>query len=91
MSFKVEQMEEKNKMKANGDSDDKIRKQLRTRDRGLLILCPLDAEEIDGLKIDGKTYKTPFGFIAVFPDNEGKGNGRTYRLNPIAVEKGDEF
>lgn len=78
-------------MKAKGDSDDKIRKQLRTRDRGLLILCPLDTEEIAGLKIDGQTYKTPFGFIAVFPDNEGKGNGRTYRLNPIAIENGDEF
>ena len=91
LDFSKDQLEEKDKMKANGDSDDKIRKQLRTRDRGLLILCPLDAEEIDGLKIDGKTYKTPFGFIAVFPDNEGKGNGKTYRLNPIAVEKGDEF
>ena len=43
------------------------------------------------VKIDGQTYKTPFGFIAVFPDNEGKGNGRTYRLNPIAIENGDEF
>ena len=43
-----EQFEEMKQMKANGDSDDKIRKQLRTRDRGLLILCPLDTEEIAG-------------------------------------------
>lgn len=91
LDFSKEQFEEMKQMKAKGDSDDKIRKQLRTRDRGLLILCPLDTEEIAGLKIDGQTYKTPFGFIAVFPDNEGKGNGRTYRLNPIAIENGDEF
>ncbi len=91
VDFTQEQIKEKDRMKANGDSDDKVRKQLRTRDRGLLILCPLDAEEIAGLKIEGQTYNTPFGFIAVFPDNEGQGNSRTYRLNPIAVENGDEF
>lgn len=91
VDFTKNQIEEKDKMKKDGDSDDKVRKQLRTRDRGLLILCPLDTESIDGLKIDGKTYNTPFGFVAVFPDNEGMGSSRTYRFNPIAVENGDEF
>lgn len=91
LDFSNEQIEKKDKMKEHGDSDDKIRKQLRTRDRGLLILCPLDTEEIEGLKIEGQTYKTPFGFIAVFPDNEGHGNDITYRFNPIAIENGDEF
>lgn len=91
VDFTKEQFEEKERMKADGNSDDKIRKQLRTRDKGLLILCPLDAEEIEGLKIESQTYKTPFGFIAVFPDNDGKGQNRTYRMNSIAVENGDEF
>lgn len=91
VDFTKEQIEEKDRMKSSGDSDDKIRKKLRTRDRGLLILCPLDAEEITGLKIEGQTYNTPFGFIAVFPDNDGQGNRRTYRFNPIAAENGDEF
>ena len=91
VDFSQEQISEKDRMKANGDSDDKIRKQLRTRDRGLLILCPLDTEEIAGLKIEGQKYSTPFGFIAVFPDNDGRGNSITYRLNPIAIENGDEF
>ena len=91
LDFTQNQIEEKDKMKKDGDSDDKVRKQLRTRDRGLLILCPLDTESIDGLIIDGQTYNTPFGFVAVFPDNEGMGSSRTYRFNPIAVENGDEF
>lgn len=91
IDFTKEQLQEKDKMKANDESDDSIRKELRTRERGLLILCPLDTEEIKGLKIEGQNYKTPFGFIAVFPDNEGQGNDITYRFNPIAIENGDEF
>lgn len=91
IDFTKEQLQEKDKMKANDESDDSIRKKLRTRERGLLILCPLDTEEIKGLKIEGQNYKTPFGFIAVFPDNEGQGNDITYRFNPIAIENGDEF
>ena len=91
IDFTKEQLQEKDKMKANDESDDSIRKELRTRERGLLILCPLDTEEIKGLKIEGQNYKTPFGFIAVFPDNEGQGNDITYRYNPIAIENGDEF
>lgn len=91
IDFTKEQLQEKDKMKANDESDDSIRKKLRTRERGLLILCPLDTEEIKGLKIEGQTYKTPFGFIAVFPDNEGQGNDITYRFNPIAIESSDEF
>jgi len=91
VDFTQKQIEEKDKMKKDGDSDYKVRKQLRTREKGLLILCPLDTESIDGLKIDGQTYNTPFGFVAVFPDNEGVGSSRTYRFNPIAVENGDEF
>lgn len=88
--FTADQIEEKNKMKANDAKDESIREKLRTRDRGLLILCPLDAEEIKGLQVPGREYKTPFGFIAVFPDNEGKGENRRYRINPIAIENGDE-
>ena len=90
VDFSQDQIKEKDNMKANDESDDKIRRQLRTRERGLLILCPLDTKEIAGLKIEGQEHKTPFGFIAVFPDNDGKGNDITYRFNPIAIENGDE-
>lgn len=88
--FTAEQIEKKDDMKANNAKDESIRKELRTRERGLLILCPLDTQEIKGLQITGQEHKTPFGFIAVFPDNEGKGKNRRYRINPIAIENGDE-
>ncbi len=66
-----------------------VRRELRTRDAGLLILCPLDTNEIKGLAIDNCDYKTPFGFIVIFPDNEGKGRNRSYRINDIAIESGE--
>ena len=37
-----------------------------------------------------RKYKTPFGFIAVFPDNEGNCDNLSFRINPIAIENGDE-
>ncbi|MDD6082726.1 MAG: Z1 domain-containing protein [Oscillospiraceae bacterium] len=89
VDFTAEQMKEKDAMKANDAKDESIRKELRTRDRGLLILCPLDPMGIKGLQIAEQEYKTPFGFIAVFPDNEGKGESRRYRINPIGIENGD--
>lgn len=90
VDFTADQLKEKDIMKANDAKDESIREELRTRDRGLLILCPLDTEAIKGLQVPGREYKTPFGFIAVFPDNEGKGENRRYRINPIAIENGDE-
>jgi len=90
VDFTAEQIKEKDAMKANGAKDDTIREKLRTRERGLLILCPLDAEEIKGLQVPDRKYKTPFGFIAVFPDNEGNCDNLSFRINPIAIENGDE-
>lgn len=91
IDFTRSEIERKEQMKSEGASDEKIRKCIRKREKGLLILCPLDASEIKCLKIDGQDHKTPFGFIAVFPDNGGKEEHRTYRFNPIAIENGDEF
>lgn len=90
VDFTADQIKEKDIMKSNDAKDESIREKLRTRDRGLLILCPLDTEAIKGLQMPGREYKTPFGFIAVFPDNEGKGENRRYRINPIAIENCDE-
>lgn len=90
VDFTAEQINKKDVLKANNAKDESVREELRTRDRGLLILCPLDTESIKGLQVAGREYKTPFGFIAVFPDNEGKGENRRYRINPIAIENGDE-
>lgn len=88
--FTEKQMQDKKNLKSDGAKDERIRKELRTRERGLLILCPLDTKKIEELRVQGREHKTPFGFIAVFPDNEGKGENKRYRINPIAIENGDE-
>lgn len=91
VDFTAKQIEDMRKMKSDKAKDESVRKELRTRERGLLILCPLDSNKITELQVNGNhTHKTPFGFIAVFPDNEGKGENLRFRINPIAIENGDE-
>ena len=70
--------------------NEKIRKETRPFDQGLLILYPIaDAGKLTAQKED---HNTPFGFAAVFPDRKGKGNLKSYRMNDIALEKdNDEF
>ena len=70
--------------------NEKIRKETRPFDQGLLILYPIaDAGKLTAQKGD---HNTPFGFAAVFPDRKGKGNLKSYRMNDIALEKdNDEF
>lgn len=67
-----------------------IRKNTRPFEKGLLLLYPIaDAGELTKQK---GSHKTPFGFAAVFPDRQGKGNLQSYRMNDIALEKdNDEF
>lgn len=67
-----------------------IRKDTRPFEKGLLLLYPIaDAGELTKRK---GSHKTPFGFAAVFPDRQGKGNLQSYRMNDIALEKdNDEF
>ena len=87
--FTQEQMEQVKKLKESKTSDYEIRKQLRNAKSGLLILCPLDADEITALKISDKEHKPPIGFIVVFPDAGVHQTCQSYRLNPIALESGD--
>ena len=67
-----------------------IRKNTRPFEKGLLLLYPIaDAGELTKRK---GSHKTPFGFAAVFPDRQGKGNLQSYRMNDIALEiDNDEF
>ena len=67
-----------------------IRKNTRPFEKGLLLLYPIaDAGELTKRK---GSHKTPFGFAAVFPDRQDKGNLQSYRMNDIALEKdNDEF
>ncbi len=70
--------------------NEEIRKATRPFEKGLLLLYPIaDAGELTKQK---GTHKTPFGFAAVFPNRQGKGNLQSYRMNDIALEKdNDEF
>lgn len=88
---KVQELKEKYK---NDPSKTKIneiiRKETRPFANGLLILYPIgDAGKLTAEQGD---HKTPFGFAAIFPDREGKGDLKSYRMNDIALEKdSDEF
>lgn len=62
-----------------------IRSQVRLTSQGLLLLYPLDYEAIEDLKIEEGNHKTPIGFAIVFPDNKGKGDLVSYRLNDVGM------
>lgn len=67
-----------------------IRKSTRPFQNGLLLLYPIaSAGELTNKQV---SHKTPFGFAVVFPDRQGKGDLKSYRVNDIAIEKNnDEF
>ena len=82
----------KNTLKGNSETciNEVIRKRTRGFENGLLLLYPI--AEAGELTRRMKPGIPPFGFAVVFPDREGKGNLRTYRMNEIALEKdNDEF
>lgn len=67
-----------------------IRQKTRKFENGLLLLYPI--AQAGGLTKRMKPGIPPFGFAVVFPDRQGKGNLRTYRMTEIALEKdNDEF
>lgn len=88
--FDNEQMERyyaitSGKEEYDGKKAQYIRSQVRKVNQGLLILYPLNYEVIKDLKIGDGKHKTPFGFAIVFPDNKGKGDLISYRLNDVGV------
>lgn len=85
-SLREKYKDEDPKLKVN----EEIRKATRPFEKGLLLLYPIaDAGELTKQK---GSHKTPFGFAAVFPDRQGKGNLQSYCMNDIALEKdNDEF
>ena len=60
-----------------------IRRETRPFSNGLLILYPIgDAGKLTAEQND----HPPFGFAVVFPDRNGKGDLKSYRMNDIALE-----
>ena len=86
---KVLQLREKYKNdSATTKVNEIIRRETRAFSNGLLILYPIgDAGQLTALK---GNHKPPFGFAAVFPDRNGKGNLKSYRMNDIALEKDND-
>ncbi len=72
-------------------SNDYVRKEIRSREKGLLVICPIDVSTGNGRKlIDEKNeHKTPIGIAIVFPDNKNIGNIKSYRINEVGL-KGEE-
>ena len=96
--YTLEQLKQKNALekqyKANGKGNkylgELLRKATRPYKKGFLILYPIaDAGQLTARK--GR-HQTPFGFAAVFPDRQGQGKLKSYRMTDIAWENdNDEF
>lgn len=91
----MEQVREKKELyKRQGKrlSNDTIRKEIRKRDRGLLLLCPIDTEKSGGrnLKDNSEKHQPPIGIAVAFPDNEQKGRLIPYRINDVGLREEGE-
>ncbi|MEG0670725.1 Z1 domain-containing protein [Clostridium sp.] len=73
-------------------SNDYVRKEIRSRECGLIVICPIDVNTGKGnLLIDKKKeHKTPIGIAIVFPDNKNIGNIKSYRINDIGLKGEDD-
>jgi len=72
-------------VKNDGRKATYIRSQVRESSQGLLLLYPINYKKIEDLRIGDGNHKTPFGFAIVFPDNKGKGDLVSYRLNDVGM------
>lgn len=64
--------------------NEKIRRETRNFEKGLLLLYPI--ANAGKLTSEKGEHATPFGFAVVFPDRQGKGKLKSYRMNDIALE-----
>lgn len=93
--FTFEQMEIVKELRKTKEKDKEkttaefIRAKVRKRQDGLLIIYPINSEQIKILKVEEGNHKTPIGFAIVFPDNEKLGNLVSYKLNAVGVRSED--
>lgn len=90
----MEKIEEINKIGINGKkpSKDYIRKMVRNRKNGLLIIYPIDIKRGNGGMLIDKSmkHKNPLGIAIVFPDNKEQGDLVSYRINDIGKRGNDD-
>lgn len=84
---KKEKIEKEFKRKGRNLSNDYLRKIIRNRENGLLVICPIDVNSGKGMKLidHKKNHKAPIGIAIVFPDNENMGCVKSYRINDIGL------
>lgn len=72
-------------------SNDYVRKTIRDRNKGFLVICPIDIIKGNGKELVDNTraHKVPIGIAIVFPDNKNIGEKISYRINEIGL-KGEE-
>lgn len=63
-----------------------VRRAVRAFGHGFLLLYPIEWAAEDLKAYDNKA---PYGFAVVFPDRQGKGNLKSYKLNEVAMEMDD--
>ncbi len=85
------QIEENFKKKGKNVSNDYVRKEIRDRKKGLLVICPIDVTKGKGhLLVDKKKdHKVPIGIAIAFPDNKNVGSTKSYRINDIGLRGED--
>jgi hypothetical protein len=75
-------------------SNDYVRKEIRNREKGFLVICPIDITKGKGKELVDNTrpHKVPIGIAIVFPDNKKIGKKVSYRINEIGLKgEDDEF
>jgi len=85
---KIEVLKAKKENKGEKATSDYIREQIRSAEKGLLIICPIDVNRKSGSKLLDKLrkHKNPLGIAVVFPHNKGKGKLISYRMNEIGLK-----
>ena len=92
MDMSVEEKKDIELYRKQGLDAKEIRKKIRKRENGLLLLYPIGNVEPLTREMEKKHSKPPFAIAVVFPDRCNLGNIKSYRVNDIAVENGkDDF
>lgn len=73
-------------MREQKKSDPEIRREVRGRQNGLLLLYPIE-KAASTLKTENG--RAPYAFVIILPDREGRGELKSYRYNEVAIELGD--
>lgn len=89
---KKKRLEEKFEKKGEKLTNDYIRKEIRNREKGLLIICPIDIKSGNGKVLidNNRKHRPPIGIAIVFPDNKDIGDVKSYRINDTGLRSEED-